>query len=176
MNFINYIFNFLGSHWEAIVAICALFITTWQTTVTRRHNRLSVKPHLVTWVNDHKDDEWFTITVELMNNGLGPALINSFKVFYEGKEIGTNENRQALDVKIKSIFEEQKGVLKLHFAILGKDFSFPSAQRKALLSISTPIHMGFDKIPYQEFVDKFDLEIEYRSMYGNKFTFCSKDD
>lgn len=68
---------------SALVACLALGLTIWQGSLTRRHNRLSVRPHLV--VETSSDD--FEYEVRLTNNGLGPAVIKRIDVTVDGNPI-----------------------------------------------------------------------------------------
>ena len=60
-------------------------------------------------------------------------------------------------------------------SVFGKDFPFPAGERETLLKIQVPMGKNFDKKPYQDFVDKFDTDFVYESMYGEMFTHTTKD-
>lgn len=60
---------FLGL-WSIIVALGAIQIATRQADIMRKHNRLSVKPHLNVHPNIDTTDNRFS--VDLTNYGLGP--------------------------------------------------------------------------------------------------------
>lgn len=64
--------NLVVSISAVAVAVIALATTIWQGAVTRQHNKLSVKPHLVI---DHVQYDGVTDKLILRNNGLGPAII-----------------------------------------------------------------------------------------------------
>lgn len=68
-----------------LIAVAALVTAVWSAGATRRHNRLSVKPHLAiaTWATD-SIQKWGIV---LSNDGLGPAVVRSYKIFIDGKEI-----------------------------------------------------------------------------------------
>lgn len=65
------------------VAACAFITTIWQAAITRKHNRMSVKPHLTTWTTTIHEGRSYA--VHLMNNGLGPALITKYEVLVDGE-------------------------------------------------------------------------------------------
>ena len=82
-----------------IIALCALLFTIWQGIQVRKHNRLSCRPHLTTWT--HSEEEKGQYSVELINNGLGPALIEQFLVKVDGKVVpgeGTEPVEKALEI------------------------------------------------------------------------------
>ena len=64
---------------SVIIALAALGITCWQASLTRKHNRLSVRPHLAIQVV--KDGS--VLKVFSKNGGAGPALNLHSKVFFE---------------------------------------------------------------------------------------------
>lgn len=59
----------------AIVATCAFFITAWQTWFSWRHNRLSVRPLLVSHRDKSINNLGVEITITVRNYGVGPAII-----------------------------------------------------------------------------------------------------
>ncbi len=61
------------SEWIAVfIAILALFLTVWQSSMTRVHNELSVKPYINVTIEDTKNKE---ISFQIENVGIGPAII-----------------------------------------------------------------------------------------------------
>lgn len=66
-----------------IFAALALIFTIWQFATQRRHNKLSVEPHLVvegSWGNGNR-------RAYLKNVGLGPARILNYKFLHNDKEV-----------------------------------------------------------------------------------------
>lgn len=158
-----------------IIALLTALFTAYQAFLSRKHNRLSVKPHLTTWIDDSSDNKFYVIRCDLMNNGIGPAIIKKFEVFFEGEKIGDNQDRQALEAAIKEKIEAQSGIIRHSVSVLGKDFPFPSGSRITLLELHIANHIGFDKKPYQDFIDKFDADFVYHSMYGQAWEHSTKD-
>ena len=73
-----------------IVALCALVVSVWYVRQGIKHNRLQVRPHLDTWTETNPQKGLYQIM--LMNNGLGPAIIEDFSVKIDGNiipDIGT---------------------------------------------------------------------------------------
>lgn len=58
-----------------ITAVCALMVTVWQGVVTRKHNRLTVKPVLTLYRREIDG------LIYVRNNGTGPAFIVDCQVF-----------------------------------------------------------------------------------------------
>lgn len=75
---------------ETVISLCsvaialgALSIAVYEGYVTRRHNRLSTKPHLSFKCDLQKDSP--QVNVMVRNNGLGPAVLKAFEVGLRGK-------------------------------------------------------------------------------------------
>jgi len=68
--------------WVAIfISFLALGVTVWQSHLARAHNKLSVRPYLAghsTWTEDR------VYTLQLRNDGLGPAIITGARVYRSG--------------------------------------------------------------------------------------------
>ena len=82
----------LLANWQGIVAFVALGLALWQFWVLRKHNRLSVRPYLTA---GYKADPADTLSdkgigsfkVEVINNGIGPAIINDCFIEIDGKKV-----------------------------------------------------------------------------------------
>ena len=59
----------------SIIALLALFVAIWSITSSRKHNRLTVRPHLYETIET--DSINFICGFYIANKGLGPALINT---------------------------------------------------------------------------------------------------
>ena len=68
---------------EIIISLAAITLTIVTLFQTRRHNKLSVTPHLNTFLDQNTPKE--CLSLYLMNNGIGPAKINNITVVINGK-------------------------------------------------------------------------------------------
>src|SRR5258708_33930476 len=82
------IWNWLGRNAQQIIALMALFVAVWAGYASRRHNRLSVRPELMQYMEATENDLMFTLGVK--NCGLGPARILEFGLTYQSRSIGSN--------------------------------------------------------------------------------------
>lgn len=182
-DFITQVMSIISSYGaNNIIASMAMFValvtsgfTAYHAFLTRQHNRLSVKPNITTWIDEANADGYYTLSCDIKNNGIGPAIIRDYSVFYDGQKIGSNQNRKELETAIEEKIGAQKGIISKSISIFGKDYPFPAGAEHTLLKIQIASHAQFDKNPYQEFVDKFDVNFEYECMYGKKFKHSSKD-
>jgi hypothetical protein len=63
------------------VGVCSLFITLYQTHLTRQAQGASVLPYLAFAVTSTNDGAYIT----LRNDGVGPARIEAFRILYKGR-------------------------------------------------------------------------------------------
>ena len=66
----------------AITSVCALLVAVYQTKLAREQQLNSVWPYLITY---ESMDEKRKISLEVANQGIGPAIIDSVRLVYKGK-------------------------------------------------------------------------------------------
>lgn len=167
-NYISLLQEVKSVDWAVLIACFAAVFAGYQALLMRQHNRLSVKPHLSTWTTDTQVNGEYVIYFYLENNGLGPAIIQNFEIFFDGTKIGDCYDRLALNGSMSKRVEEQKGITKHIISLLGLKTAFPAGKKEVLFAIHMPMAMNFSKKIYQDFMDRFDLNLEYSSVYGGK--------
>lgn len=78
-------YNLVISICAIIIALLSLVATIWNGIITRKHNRLSIKPFPDILISNYEDK----IAVTLENKGTGPLIIKSFRAFV-GNESKSN--------------------------------------------------------------------------------------
>jgi len=155
---------------SVIIATCALGVTIWHGIQTRRHNRLSVLPHLASW--KHFEGSKNHYSVELSNNGVGPALIKTFKIEVDGKPI-IGEDSEPIEKALKILFPRLKYDAK--HAALSKGYMMTAKEKIQIVDI---IFFG-DNVPKPEEVNhaikRTRLAVSYESIHGESFKFDSND-
>jgi hypothetical protein len=103
-------------HWDTVtaacsvvIAVCALVVTSWQTAVTREHNRLSVLPSLNIYYRDESEDGEIGWVVE--NTGLGPAIIGKSVIWVDDAPIEGGISYKAWVEAVKQIGIPRKDVV-----------------------------------------------------------------
>lgn len=168
--------HFLSGHAEAVIAVCALAFTVYQAFLSRRHNRLSVTPHLAIFPNTHSAVSQGVVSVELLNNGLGPAIIKNYQVYFDNRLIADCDHK-----KLTGFFENldlikgQKNV-DHHLTTLGQNYAMAAGDKKQIVAIKFPKATKEDIEKYETLLDRFDLVVKYKSMYGKKFTLSTVEE
>lgn len=149
-----------------VVAICALGYTAWQTSVQRAHNRISVKPHLFSFTAREKHNDIARIEVLLINNGLGPAYINNFQIYYKGQPY---EPDAAISAALGELSKNST------WTVLGDDYAMPANETKVLLAVTFPAASDEEIDRVEKKIDTLDLVIEYSSAYEKMNTYDSRN-
>jgi len=149
---------------STIIAVCALGLSIWQGVQIRKHNRLSFRPHLTTWT--HRNAENGSYAVELINNGLGPAVIDDFVVYVDGTRI-SGHGTEPIEKALKIIFPNL--AYQSHHSYVAKGYSMAPKERCTIVAIQ----FAGPQVPSLEFVEhafnRGDLEISYKSFYEEFF-------
>lgn len=158
--------EFIKNHATEIIAISAVIFTAWQAFIQRRHNRVSVIPHLFTFTHRDKNQTAARLLLQLQNNGLGPAFIKKFQIFYNGQPC---EPDAAISYALGELTKNSQRTA------LGTDYAMPSKERKTILAVTFPAKTEEDIEKVAEKLDKLDLLVEYQSAYGEKFKLDSRE-
>ncbi|NQZ54646.1 MAG: hypothetical protein HRT93_10390 [Piscirickettsiaceae bacterium] len=151
----------------AVIAFCALVLTIFQSKRAQEHNRLSVKPHLTSFGYHQLDKNSYTF--ELINNGLGPAIIKKFTIIVDGNIIageGTDPIKQGLEI----LFPNVK--YQADYIFIGEDHAMAAKDKFIIVKVQ----FTGQQVPTLEtikhaFDERAELVIEYESFYGEKYIF-----
>jgi len=154
----------------AVIAACALVATIWQAFLTRAHNRLSVRPHLVRSIDRHVDGTGTEMTLRIKNCGIGPAIVRERGFCIDGKPF---EPPEAESDEVSAIFK---------FA-LGSKYPW-QLRRQGLPGIGTAIPPGGEHVIASVHFNQYsramaDAAVEsagdiyfflkYESLYGERY-------
>lgn len=153
---------------SAVVAVCALGITVWQACLTRKHNKLSVRPMIGTMEYQDVKDNIGAIGFNLENSGVGPAIIRKFVLLYGDKEVSCN-NRKTFDDFLRS---KTEGCVNVYTGSLVPGYAMPAGSKHPLLTIT------YDAQKQDvSFVHDLNLVVDYHSIYQDEvFTYDSRND
>src|SRR5450830_778804 len=124
----NWLWNWLSENTSNVIALCAFVATFWQAYISRKHNKLSVKPYLTGWYTSSNEYN----QLKIINNGMGPAQINSFNIYVDDKKIQgeyTDQNHRCIDILFSGYTYEQ------YSSYLGIGYMMPAKEEKVLLAV-----------------------------------------
>lgn len=139
----------------------------------QKHNKLSFRPYLTSWT--HKKSNVGFYAVELMNNGLGPALIESFSIKVDGKVI-PGEKSEPIKKALKILFPKTDYEQK--HAYFAKGYSMGAKERKTIVAIQFSKNNSPPPAPeiVKHAINRTDLIVNYKSFYEEPFTYSTEDE
>ena len=166
---INYIWSFLKTHASEITAICALLFTAYQAWLIRKHNRLSVKPNIITYPYRDKTGYTGKIQVELLNHGLGPAVIQEYKILLDNTDTGIKNINDAELALTKLL--DNKIVIHKSVEILSKGYHVAAKEKKVVFGLIFPINETQRFEDFLKMLERISLIVTYKSLYGKSFIY-----
>ncbi len=160
VHWLNYLWDYSKTNSAQVISLCALALTIYQAWMTRRHNRLSCRPHLTHWTLTNFQKGWVNISVS--NNGLGPAIIRSLQLKIDGQIVKGNDSIVFQNAAAE-LFPNR--VREGNFGHVNREFSLPPDGKVVLAELQF-------KEPYptkEEFetaLRRAVLKIRYKSFYG----------
>ncbi|EDM65929.1 hypothetical protein PE36_08006 [Moritella sp. PE36] len=153
------------SDWIALVsvsiALLAFALTIWQGFLTRKHNRLSVKPFLdFSWVNKPGEG----LRCEVLNLGTGPAFLNEIK-FFVGDDVFRITHRE----DYKAMFETlnlNEVIRKIEVFHVNPNSAFSVGHLESLLVFCDATESEDNHKLIASKLDRFFVQVEYKCIYG----------
>ncbi|MBX2878123.1 MAG: hypothetical protein KTR30_38745 [Saprospiraceae bacterium] len=151
-----------------MISLLTLIIFVYQTNIMRKQSRLSVTPRLSFNQQENINDSLYTYKNNMVNKGLGPAIIESVTIIYKGERI---------DLRFSDFFEEHFPQYKKFAAMesdtrLSKGSTLTAGESVNFFTIVAPVKTVEAFRDYLE-VDNdnlpFDIEVIYRSIYEERW-------
>lgn len=146
------------------IAVIALGFTFWQIKESRKHNRLSVKPHLNISYRSASDPKGPCF--ELTNNGTGPAIIKKFTIYIEETRFEINaiedfiEAFKSLNIDSELIVLEQ----------LEKEDAIYAGTSSIILKLKNDLRDNESAVlEFQKGIMQVGFEVAYESIYEEEF-------
>lgn len=164
------IWKLIAENSSSIIAICALILTVWQLFVTRRHNKLSVTPYLTTW--SHIDHDNGNYSLDIMNNGVGPALIKTFQIFVDGRKV-ESQDLGLMEKTLEILFPTSVYKYSSYKSYLSDGYMMATNEKRNLVSIQFVGQNFPTPEEIKRISDRVKIIIEYESIYRQKLTYDS---
>jgi len=151
-----------------MISLLTLIIFIYQTNLMREQSRLSVTPRISFNSNQKQVDSIIHISSEIVNKGLGPAIIESINIVHEG---------QSYDLDFPDFLEkvfpevEEYGNLASNTS-LSKGSTLAANEKITLYTFTLPIAniralMQYLNMTQEE--DPFTIEVIYSSIYNEQW-------
>lgn len=157
----------IGTITTAIIGICALGLTIYQAALARKHNRLSVRPHLTRFTHRTTEPGKGVLSVDLINKGIGPAFISAFEVYLDDKPI--TDVKEAVN-KILSARQYHQQITSLT-----DDYALSAGELKSLLTIAVALQDGDSLDQIEKELSRLDLRVDYESAYKESYRLDTRE-
>lgn len=167
------LWNLLGVNAAAIVALCALFLSLYQATMTRYHNRLSVRPKLISqysYTAEIGKAGPLNYKMTLMNCGIGPAIVKELKVLFDGKVTPFYTRADQLSVFDRILPDHD---LTIHSTLISDGAPIAKDESVELLIASIKLTAKDDAEQIVAQLERITVWVQYESMYGEIFEYDS---
>ncbi len=149
---------------SAVVAFCALAVSIWQGAITRRHNILSVRPHVeLQYVAIRGEPQKLT----LRNVGLGPAIGIRVKIVINGISIELDDERSYMNLIVAfdcgGIFTEC-----VHYSFDAQS-ALGMGETLEIFNISSSHSADQLWEKFGRAGRKLEVTTEYKDIYGTKY-------
>ncbi|MUK27099.1 hypothetical protein [Aliivibrio fischeri] len=156
--------NLIISISSIVIAVSALGATIYQAYLNRKHNRIAVTPHLHYW---SKNDELNnTYSLEVINNGIGPARITKFELMLNGT-IVEEKGMSKVSNTISKVFSGYE--LQMSSAYLDHDNCISPNQSIRIFNIIFHESSSISERKFKELLNQMRLVITYESFYNDSF-------
>lgn len=154
-----------------IVSLCALGLTIWQALASRRHNRLSVRPHIISRWGKRRENEGTYFTYELINVGLGPALVKEFSLAVPDFK-RSNRSIPLIEELVAHILVPGKIRYQLKKQSMpSPGFCFVAREPYLLGEVFLPKPSADDEQHTDAILQAITLRLRYTSFYEEEFSF-----
>jgi hypothetical protein len=151
---------------SVVIAVASLGVSAYVAWATRKHNRLSVQPHLGFGTGFPVGG---TAGLLLGNSGLGPARITSSQLTYNGEQFGQFD-KPHVDEFRRRLAERDHLTVRPHATTLGGRPLLDTDYQAFLLSVHSYNPSEHDEFRRLIVGGRLRLEIQYESIYGDRFT------
>ena len=147
-----------------IIAVAAISLAVWEGVESRRHNRLTVKPKIAGAINAGRDGGGEYVSMSIESTGLGPAVINTFRVYFDGTLQDTTPGPQTtVWDSVLGAFGSDDTQINAHS--IGAGYYFP-AGRQELLFEARRLQADTASAPLADQLSRLALQICYCSVYN----------
>lgn len=167
-----------NSDWIALLgligAVCALAFTFWQLKIGQTHNRLSVRPYLVSRRMRRRGKDGTVASFELLNVGLGPALIREFKVTVDNQHV-SSPHRDPIEELIARCLDGKANYTVLRTSFPGAGYCMKLHEEYMVAEVFFPKSTRADEQLIDKLLERGELDVLYESFYGIRGAFSTRN-
>lgn len=153
------------------ISMLTLYIFVRQTNLMETQNHMGIMPYLV--FDTSQNGEINTFSIDLVNYGVGPAIIESTVILFNGK---------SYEMKLEEFFREnipemeRDSVIVTSYSSIRAGVAIPINGRRNIMTVGggEKSYKKFLGIFYSIQSQKFEYQIKYKSIYDDYWKITSK--
>ncbi len=151
------------------ISFITLIIFVYQTNLMSKQNYLSILPYLQVSTSNNAAENTFAIS--LLNHGVGPAIIESVTMIYNGKSADLADHNNEILLYLISVKPSLDSIQNFNSSNIGKGIAIPANSVYSLLSIkeSPKDYEIFANGLIELLQDGLQFEIVYRSIQNERW-------
>jgi len=150
------------------IAVVATAFAGYQTIATRRHHRLSVRPHLGFSFYEF-EGEANNCDVWMINDGLGPAIIDHLEIWHFGILITDSSEPATYITEIRAWVGSLEQIVSYRYYCPYAGESFRPSREHLVLRLTPKSEMENTEQELSQFFRGISYKIIYRTLYDEKF-------
>ncbi len=152
------------------ISLLTLVIFIRQTNIMEQQSHLSVMPYLMIEGSDQGLDKMYIL--DLVNHGVGPAIIVDRKISYKGTEYDLE-----FDEFLREHVEGMDSVKIISNSTVHRGLALPAGSTRTIIKIGggATSYNHFLKVLEQLSTPDFDYKITYKSIYDDRWYIDARD-
>lgn len=152
---------------SVIIAGFAFFVSWRVLAITKRHNKISIKPYLIFRINTGKS--FNRIELYISNKGLGPCIIDKFDIKYN-RQIYTQMSDVVKALKVKFNYSKKDFDPKYNSKVYPlKGYSILPEEKKILLKYLLVNKTESEAKKFFEEIKKIEFVYKFHDFYEHEF-------
>ena len=144
-----------------LVSLTTVIIFIYQTNLLRQQNYISILPYLI--VSSTNNEAEYTFEINLENQGVGPAIIESVEIFYKGVRYGLEDYDYRLFDVLSAIQPRMDSVRYFSSSTLERGRALPANTTYNLINVKNAPEDFF--LLSNIFVNLLESGMTYRIVY-----------
>lgn len=158
-----------------VVAALAFGIAVWQLRLSRKHNSLSVKPHLTWNMSTMQNVASLNVTYSLSNNGIGPAFVRECYFSLDGNHFKSPDPSQSeIDSLVKQLLPEGWNCTVVAQGLPGINSAIVAGKDMIIAELAVGNDALTDPQKLNQLLDRVSFSVVYEDLYGKQDVFKSE--
>jgi len=152
------------------ISLLTLVIFIRQTNIMEKQSHLSAMPYLMIEGSDQGLDKMYIL--DLVNHGVGPAIIVDRKITYKGKEYDLE-----FDEFLREHVEGMDSVKIISNSTVHRGLALPAGSSRTVIKVGggAKSYNNFMKVLEKLSTPEFDYKISYKSIYNDHWYIDARD-